>query len=767
MIDPTISYKPGPLTNEAGIPYDYIVIIDAGSKGSRVFVYNWLNPEMALKNHVDLNESLTFKDFKLVKRIDVPDNHQLADSKADPDSDDELHLDDDDQKDSSNDSNNPKPPSSKLKIPAKLPHIKSKKKWKHKVKPGISTFNNSPQKIGKHHLKYLLATASRVVPKSQHYRTPIFLHSTAGMRLLTPLEQQKILNNICEYFQSQSDFFLPDCASHINVIEGDIEGIYGWLAINYLVGSFDNPMNHQHGKDHTTYGLLDMGGASTQVVFQPNLTEIAEHENNLYKINLFELPVLNKDEKGGGRLPYSSPNHITHSIYSDSFLGLGMSQAYNKYVGSLIENSSDSSSFFDNPPLTDPCKPKGFRTDATVNGVTKDFIGDSDFEKCLTSIFPVISQSSYGAASQASGNCKQYNDGDKVSSCLLNDLIPAFDFDINHFYGVSGYWYAISNLMTYNEPVKLASRSDGDGKKSKDADYDYKVIYDNTKNFCSKSYRELIELNQLNPEKFQLPLEDLTNLCFESSWILNFLHLGLGFPRFGIDDVDQAQKDKFKSLQIVDKVNGAEFSWTLGRAILYSNDEYIQAFNNYTKEQGISTLKDEHTVDRAGFTFSVAPNAYHYGSEQSGIASRPRYTPIDPETKYHYYDYETDDVTYGELKWYIEPHRWYGIVIFGLLLSFILWLMLGKQGRLKLNSWGKDIVNKLTEWISRRRSSNRYVKINDLEASGLRQEDLELSDLEGEQRDSVNEDQNTERHNDPNELEQKEGHDSHHQNLSN
>lgn len=744
MLHTRKSYKSGPIANDNGIPYDYIVIIDAGSKGSRVFVYSWLNPGAALENGFDLNEHMHFKDFKLVKRVDVPGDslapgdetrEDLASPSLEADSLAPGSLDDNDSDSEPEDNHGT--------IPIKLPKIISKKKWKNKVKPGISTFNNSPQKVGNHHLKYLLTTAGRIVPKSQHYRTPIFLHSTAGMRLLTPPKQQKILNNVCKYFKSQSDFFLPDCASHINVIEGDIEGIYGWLAINYLVGSFDNPSDHQHGKNHTTYGLLDMGGASTQVVFQPNLTEIDEHENNLYSINLFELPVMDKDGKRDQKDAadiYSSPIPLNYKVYSDSFLGLGLSQAYNKYLGSLIEKNSDDTAFFYYPPINDPCLPKGYRAESSVNGVSRDFTGNSDFENCLKSVFPVISQSSYGTASRVSGNCKQYNEGEKVSSCLLNDLIPAFDFDINHFYGVSGYWYAISNLMAYNEPVESTRdtiQSRDKDSNSKDADYDYKIIYENTQKLCSKSYGELIELNKLKPEKDQLSMEELTNLCFKSSWILNFLHLGLGFPRFGIDDVDQAQKDKFKSLQMVDKINGAEFSWTLGRALLYSNDEYIQAFHNYTLDKS-NGKRDE--VERAGFKFSVIPNAFHYGSEQPGILSRPKFTPVDPEAKYQYFDYETEDLKYTELKWYIEPHRWYGIVIFACLLSFILWLLLGKQGRLKLTTWGKDIFNKSRELLVKSTTKrNNYTRVPDLEARGLGEHDVELNELESERHDGQTE----------------------------
>lgn len=89
------------------------------------------------------------------------------------------------------------------------------------------------------------------------------------MRLLLPTEQQQILNEICLFFENKSDFFIPDCASHVNVIDGDYEGLYGWLSINTLIGAFDDPSSHKHGKNHTTYGLLDMEERQLKLCFNP------------------------------------------------------------------------------------------------------------------------------------------------------------------------------------------------------------------------------------------------------------------------------------------------------------------------------------------------------------------------------------------------------------------------------------------------------------------------------------------------------------------
>lgn len=656
--------KPGPVTNKEGIPYDYIVVIDSGSKGSRAYVYNWLNPQHALEAGIDLSKG---PHINLVREASqkIGDTNQESDSESDSDSETET--------DSEEDPGSSKNPSKEDTI--KFPRIHFGKKWHRKVTPGLSSFNESPQKVGNHHLSYLLSLASAVVPKSEHARTPIYLHATAGMRLLPPNEQEPILENVCQYLLTNSDFYIPDCKSHVNIIDGDVEGLYGWLSINYLLGAFDNPQEHQHGKNHTTYGLLDMGGASTQVVFLPNSTETAEHSNNLYKISLRGLPQLAEKTDGAGVVGnYLVPVASEHNVFSDSFLGFGMFQAHNRYrkflvdgYRSLHELPEDVYRF--RTPISDPCLPKGFTTKDEINQHSLDFIGESNFEKCLESIFPVLYNATHTSGTDDfNGNCQQLSATSRVSSCLLNDLIPSFDFDVNHFIGVSGYWDAIDKLLATQD---IAVRDDDTEK------YDYKVIYKKTHQICSQPLNELLKLNLLRSEKEKFTEEDLSELCFKSSWILNFLHVGLGFPRFGIDEIPN-KDNKFKSLQVVDKVGGSSFSWTMGRSILYANDEYVQAFNNYTLKERGTEVKP---LQRPGFYFTAAEGSYYYGAEPLGIPPRPLYTTALEGASYPHYDYENSYKKGNELKWYIQPHRFYGELIFVILIVITVLLMMGKTGR--------------------------------------------------------------------------------------
>lgn len=675
------SPQPGPVYLEDNIPYDYIVIIDSGSSGSRVYVYNWLNPLAVLNKSGDFTE-MPKPNVRLVHREDVKNTEEgeKTEEASNPDS----QLDKSTRK-------------------LRVPKVQTRHKWNKKIKPGLSTFSSSPQKVGKHHLRYLLQLASYVVPKSQHHRTPIFLHSTAGMRLLDLKDQRVILDTICDYLTRNSDFYLPECPNHVNVIDGDVEGLYGWLAVNYLQGSMDHPEEHQHGKGHTTYGLLDMGGASTQVVFQPNSTEIEEHKNNLFRINLYELPTKMDNS-------YQKPEPLEYNVYSDSFLGFGMYQAHTRYLKKLTEAFAKEHNVepkFLSMPVPDPCVPKGYTYPATLNEGSFDLIGSSDFQGCLKAIFSVISDKDY-TPKVGNANCEQLSESSMVSSCLLNDLIPAFDFDVNHFVGVSGYWDAINSLYSYEKEKRLGLK------------YDYRRIYKQTSTLCSLTFADL-KLRSKTKGKGQLDESDLANLCFKSSWILNFLHQSLGFPRFGIDS-EPKKPDRFQSLQLVDKVGGLPFSWTLGRAILYANDEYVQAYNNFT----LSRLGTEETslLKRPGFYHSVSPNAYNYGGEQKGVIPRLQFQEPDPNAKYHHYDYETSlNAGIGELKWHVQPHRWYGALIFMSLVLFIIWLMMGRNVRSDLKQKVSKKLKSLAFW--RKIDDGNYSRVNQEEVAGFELRDLE------------------------------------------
>ncbi|EGP84721.1 uncharacterized protein MYCGRDRAFT_101192 [Zymoseptoria tritici IPO323] len=464
--------------------HQYGLVFDAGSSGTRVYVYSWLKAAAARRkaDHDDLE---------------------------------------------------------------RLPEIKSKNKWVKKVHPGISTFGEKPELVGSEHLKALVEFALDIVPKKEVENTPVFLLATAGMRLLPSDQRSAVLSHVCSYFQQNTKFLLPDCDAHVQVIPGETEGLYGWIAANYLLGGFDSPDDHDHGKGHHTYGFLDMGGASAQIAFAPNATEAEKHAEDLKLLRLRKVD--------GTALEYR--------VFVTTWLGFGANEARRRYVTHLLEASPDARE------LPDPCLPVGITIKKTgeeiepgsedlISGKEPHLIGTGDFAECLKRTYPLLEKE------------KECTD----EPCLLNGIhTPAIDFGVNHFVGVSEYWH------TTHEIFAMAH---------KDKAYDFQTYQKQVTEFCSRDWKSIEK--DVAKQKWGHKVDEKTveEVCFKASWLISMLHEGIGVPRVGIEasaggstnkttKVIEKAKDRgfLDPFQAVDEIDGKEVSWTLGKIILYASSQ--------------------------------------------------------------------------------------------------------------------------------------------------------------------------------------------------
>jgi Golgi nucleoside diphosphatase len=417
-----------------------------------------------------------------------------------------------------------------------LPKVSTKKEWTKKIHPGVSTFGDKPTQVGPDHLQSLINHALEYIPAEKIEDTPIFLMATAGMRLLPQVQQLALTREICSYLKQNTKFSLPDCGMHIQVISGETEGLYGWLAANYLLGGFDHPGKHNHGKGHHTYGFLDMGGASAQIAFAPNTTEAEKHANDL---KLVRLRTLN-----------GAPQE--YKVFTTTWLGFGVNQARQSYVKTLLAAHEAP----DVHEIPDPCMPKGLRTtvdgDVVSDAASKDMmlVGTGQFDECLRTTYPLLGKEA---------PCLD-------EPCLLNGQhVPAIDFDVNHFIGVSEYWHTTHGVF---------------GTKG-DKAYDFATYQKKVKDFCSQDWYSIEA--KLGSRKDKVDPKVAQEACFKASWLINVLHDGIGVPRIdlehtktpGVNATSEAvesanEKGITAPFKPVDKIEGIEVSWTLGKMLLYA-----------------------------------------------------------------------------------------------------------------------------------------------------------------------------------------------------
>jgi len=148
------------------------------------------------------------------------------------------------------------------------------------VSPGIAKID--PANISDY-LQPLFDYADKLVPNSQKPRTPIFLFATAGMRLIPEDKQNAILTAVRAKINSTSYNFTY-YKEWARVITGAEEGVYGWVTANYLKGI----LFEQDAKNHVV-GALDLGGASLQITFLPKEKPKANEQTLLLPTNTFEL----------------------------------------------------------------------------------------------------------------------------------------------------------------------------------------------------------------------------------------------------------------------------------------------------------------------------------------------------------------------------------------------------------------------------------------------------------------------------------------------
>lgn len=183
------------------------------------------------------------------------------------------------------------------------------KLWSKKTKPGFSNID----------YENISAYLTNLFSQAPEKNIPVYFFATAGMRLETHTKQQLKYKALQEWFRTQPQWKLID----VKTISGKDEAIYGWLAMNYILGGL------QSG-EKPLVGLLDMGGSSVQIAV-PVKKEDAIDPKDLVRLNIY------------GR-------QIT--LFVHSFLGIGQTQILHQFF--YKDNC-----FPNNYPLSDETKGKG------------------------------------------------------------------------------------------------------------------------------------------------------------------------------------------------------------------------------------------------------------------------------------------------------------------------------------------------------------------------------------------------------------------------
>lgn len=289
------------------------------------------------------------------------------------------------------------------------------------------------------------------------------------MRLLSPDVRNLILKAACDIIRSDYPFSVAGpssagpCGENVRVISGEEEGMWGWVAVNYLMDGFGHapdpssststaasssasgllplapladappastsdsvtPVDVHHHSP--TFGFLDMGGASTQLAFSPTGTELALSgiaETDLYNVSLRLL---------SGEL-------VHWPVFVASWLGFGTNRVRERYIEGLVERwrrEADASGVPPDlsTPITDPCLSLGLTIPSPEPPIHPGLLGSGAFSSCLTELRPLLDHSTPCPAQH----------------CLFGGVpTPHIDFqreDQRGFIGISEYWYTAQQVL--------------------------------------------------------------------------------------------------------------------------------------------------------------------------------------------------------------------------------------------------------------------------------------------------------------------------------
>ncbi|KAF1999825.1 hypothetical protein P154DRAFT_466800 [Amniculicola lignicola CBS 123094] len=218
---------------------------------------------------------------------------------------------------------------------------------------GLSSYGDDAQGAAAS-LDMLMDAAVQEVPKTYQACSPVALKATAGLRKLGDEKSNNILKAVRARLETKYPF--PVVAADkggVEVMEGKDEGVYAWITANYLLGKIGGP------DKNPTAAVLDLGGGSTQIVFEPTFKDSPSGG----------MPAKLADGDHKYELDFGGRKFV---LYQHSYLGYGLMEARNNLHSVVVNNLHNEhkvsgSRDWLTKDIINPCIAPTMRREVTVN----------------------------------------------------------------------------------------------------------------------------------------------------------------------------------------------------------------------------------------------------------------------------------------------------------------------------------------------------------------------------------------------------------------
>lgn len=321
------------------------------------------------------------------------------------------------------------------------------------------------------YLEPLIQEVHLFLPRQKIKSIPLFVMATGGMRRLEEQQHDEYLilrDAVVEYIKT--------CGfgdSQYKTISGEDEGLYGWVAANYIDQKFRPSAD--------THGFMEMGGESAQFAVALQGPDYGGYTGMLREVQI-----------GGEK----------YQVFVKTWLGIGADSSWKRHEERLRASES--------AIPHDPCLPRefGYR----LSGSDKIVVGTADFVQCLKEAFSLLSCPKQNCID---GNLCIFqaapSEGPKLASgCLLNDPDsgkPFMTFDTKKFDGSSVYWHAMHGIF---------GRSNGPD--------DFQEFWTQVEDLSAMTWEQIIA------DKVDTPSRFVMKAFFTAAMVMSTLFYGFGIP---------------------------------------------------------------------------------------------------------------------------------------------------------------------------------------------------------------------------------------------
>jgi guanosine-diphosphatase len=389
---------------------------------------------------------------------------------------------------------------------------------------GLSAYPDDPEAAARS-LDPLLSNALKSVPESYQRCSPIAVKATAGLRKLGPVKSDNILKAVRKHLENDYPFpVVSEEHGGVQVMDGKDEGVYAWITANYLLGKVGGP-------DKTpTAAVLDLGGGSTQIVFQPTFKEV---EGGGMPKTLAKGDHKYELEFGGRQF----------ALYQHSYLGYGLMEARNALHNVVLDavyqahkDDADKTAFL-SKPILNPCIAPGMSKEVKIE------LGPSH------PLGPMVTVNMTGPASGAPAQCRALaekilhkDEACEIAPCSFKGVHqPSFEQTFH-----SEDVYLLSYFYDRIAPIGMPKS------------FTLAELRDLTSRVChGKDQWDVFESVEGALEELERP-----DHCLDLNFMLALLHTGYEMP---ID----------REVKIAKKINDNELGWCLGARYVFLHPDMI------------------------------------------------------------------------------------------------------------------------------------------------------------------------------------------------